>query len=207
MNDLGSKLTALDQRADSVRSRLAELANQRRAESVAALDDQAGLQRVLQLDIQAGQLERELSLIHDAKLEIESLQAKDAAAAAAAERDQRRAEAKRLVGEIMAVNHQLDGSMILLRQQLQHRADLLRQLIATHIVSEPFVQRLMGKYPVTAAARAAGLDKFVALEYVAPGHIQPLMESNRGLGANGMTPTPQPKAKITRLRPREGVIA
>jgi hypothetical protein len=201
MTDLASRLQALHTRATSLRQRLAELAGRRRANAVAALEDQQALQAAMASDAEAVRVQSELTLLEDARSELEQQQRAEAEAEAQRQRDQRQAEAKQLVGEIMSVNHQIDQQLIIVRQQLQLRADLLRSLNATRVLSESFVQRLAQKYPVTAACRAAGLDKFVALEYVAPPHIQPLMESNRGLGANGMTPTPQPK--ITRLRPRE----
>jgi hypothetical protein len=184
-----------------LRQRLAELAGRRRANAVAALEDQQALQAAMASDAEAVRVQSELTLLEDARSELEQQQRAEAEAAAQRQRDQRQAEAKQLVGEIMSLNQVIDQQFLVVRQQLQHRSDLLRQLNATRILSEPFIQRLMGKYPVTAAARAAGLDRFTSLEYVAPPHIQPLVESNRGLAGNGMAP--EPKGKITRFRTRE----
>jgi hypothetical protein len=200
------KLAQIERRGAAIRERLLQLGSLKRQHAVAATDsDQRALAAIMEVDAECNRLNSEQLVLDDAKAELEQQQCAEAEAEAQRQRDQRQGEAKQLVGEIMAVNQVIDQQLIVARQQLQRRADLLRQLNATRILAESYVQRLAQKYPVTAAARAAGLDKFVSLEYVAPPHIQPLVESNRGLTANGMAP--EPKGKITRLRPRDEVHA
>jgi hypothetical protein len=50
----------------------------------------------------------------------------------------------------------------------------------------------MGKFPVSGAFRAAGLDRFADITHIPPEHTKPLVETNSGLAVTTPTPTPTP---------------
>jgi hypothetical protein len=189
------KLAQIERRGTAIRERLLQLGSQKRQHAVAATDsDQRALAAILEVDAECNRLNSELLVLDDAKAELARSQ--EAAAAEAAKADQRRREqeARQLIGELQGTNHQADVQMIQLRQVLDHRHQLLRQLIATKTLSEPYLQRLQGKFVVTSALRAAGLDKHASIEFVPVGHIAPLVDAG---------PTRPLAAPIVRFKPKQ----
>jgi chromosome segregation ATPase len=192
-----SKLDQFAKRRQAIDSRMIELEQLRREFTVlAAKDDQAALQRIMKLDAEATNLRRELSLLSDAAAEIRHQQVQAAEAAAKQQREQREAEGRKLAVEVQSVNHQLDTTLIQLRQMFQRRAELIGALNNCKTMNAAYLSRLQSKFGSTAACRAAGLDKFLSLEHVPPEHVVPLVDSNKSLVPAATAP---PNSKRFRL--------
>jgi hypothetical protein len=129
VTDSRSKLDQFAKRSAAIDARMIEIEQLRREFTVlAAEDDQAALQRIMKLDAEATNLRRELSLLSDAAAEIRHQQVQAAEAAAKQEREQREAEGRKLAVEVQSVNHQIDTTLIQVRQMFQRRAELIGAL-------------------------------------------------------------------------------
>jgi seryl-tRNA synthetase len=196
---IADKIELLDKRSTTLRERLIELSSLRRANAVAATeDDQRALQSLMAADAECNRIQAELTMLDDAKGELELKAQKEAQAATAKMRELNAAEAKKLAADIAALNDQTDQAMIQLRQILDQRLALLVQLDRLKIITVP--QRYMGKFNITAAAHACGLGKYLSLEHLPINHHAQLAESAR-LALPPSAEPPKPGI-LARFRPK-----
>jgi hypothetical protein len=188
-SDYQSKLSQLDARATALRERLIVIGSQRREHVLLASEgDEKANRKLLVLDGESANANRELALIADATNELEAKQKAEREAKEQEARAKVEAQAKELTIDVMAVTNQVDQQLMVLRQIFEKRHELLLKLERTKTKPNGYMQRLIGsKYAATGAARSAGLDKFLDLTHIEPMHTVPLVESNKGLS---VVPTP-----------------
>jgi hypothetical protein len=115
-------------------------------------------------------------------------QAKEEALAAEAEQRQSLlAKARELADALAALGGEIDAQLLHLRQTLERRANLLRELAMTE-VANTVVVKLQGKGPVNRALAAVGLHKFIDFSTPSPGSFLPLTNSNVLLASVGKQP-------------------
>jgi hypothetical protein len=93
--------------------------------------------------------------------------------------------AREIADQIMALQVDLDRMLVNLREAFERRAVLLRALANTEAVDLGFANRFMAKGPITAAAQAAGLHRFIDIVTVATASVRALATSNSILVAVG----------------------
>jgi hypothetical protein len=87
--------------------------------------------------------------------------------------------------------------MVQLAGLFQKRANLFSQLGKMNAVPANLILRMLQRESPTAAARAAGLHKFIGIDHVVPGLIRPLVESFGGL---------RNRAPTIRYKPKDAAI-
>jgi hypothetical protein len=114
----------------------------------------------------------------------QQLEAEQAAAAEAEKRKQRIA-AGQIADQVASLHVDLDRQLLALREQLERRAVLLRQLANSGEGNSAWLNKLLTKPAATRAACAAGLHKFIALETVATPSFTSFTSANAVLLAIG----------------------
>jgi hypothetical protein len=118
----------------------------------------------------------------------ESLQKQRALEAEAKERHEREVEAYCAARAICTLNIGIDEHLVLLRQQLERRAVLLKDLGDTGVVDLGLIMRLNNRALATASAQLAGLSKYLNLEMTPASAVRPLGSGNEILLTIGAEP-------------------
>jgi hypothetical protein len=163
------------------------------ANSIAATynGDKETLKAAARLDEKRSWLRRERALAVKAG-EIVLQQAKaDAVAAEVEERRATLAKARTIADGLQTLHAEIDDQLLLLRQALERRANLLRELAMTETAT-PIVVKLQQKQVVDRAAAAAGLHRFLTLSTPAPGSFVQLRKAAQILVGVGREATPVP---------------
>jgi hypothetical protein len=176
-------------RADLLRQRLAEidaklvlLIERRKAFALDAVSqDKPALIAIEKIDTEAAALRRERDTASDAIEHLERLEREQLAENERRERERREAEARKLADAVLAISTEIDGAMVALRTLFEQRAVVLRQLGDTRTVSSNYLLRLHQKFLPSAAARKAGLERYLALEHIPVPNISTLVDSTSGL--------------------------
>ena len=201
----GDRATELATRATDVAARLDVLYARRRELSLAAAEnDRTALKQIESIDAEASKLLAQQATLTDAVRLAEEQDRARVAGRGAADRQKHLAEAAKIASAALKVSAEIDGQLVALTRAFERRAKLLAELSRTGCLLGPHVsQRYLSKTAGSAAARAAGLDRFINIEHVAPAHQRTLSETSSVL-RNELTlpdqtsspPPPQPSPRF-----------
>jgi chromosome segregation ATPase len=182
--DFAEKIRSFGQRTKDIAVKLATLSERRKEFALGAADgNKTSLKAIQELDTERDELWKERETLTTAIAEAERLQRAQEAEAARADRERRRNEAGEIAKTIANANLEIDAAMVRLRELLEQRAVLVRQLGRTKYYTSDFISKLLQKFGPTSAARAAGLQNFLSLEPVSPHLVRSLADSSRALSA------------------------
>jgi hypothetical protein len=180
--DYTAKAAQLRQRLAEIEDKLALLIERRKAFALDAVSqDKPALIAIEKIDTEAAALRRERDTASDAIEHLERLQREQLAENERKDRARREAEGRKLADAVLAISGEIDGSMVALRTLFEQRAVVLRQLGDTRTVSSNYLLRLHQKFLPSAAARKAGLERYLALEHIPVPNISTLVDSTSGL--------------------------
>jgi hypothetical protein len=94
------------------------------------------------------------------------------------------ASARKIADAVATLHAEIDDALVQLRQMLERRMALLRELQNTG-VADAVVVKLMQKGPVNRALAAAGLHRFVDISTPSPGSFLPLRNAHPILAGVG----------------------
>jgi septal ring factor EnvC (AmiA/AmiB activator) len=178
-NQLQSRIAAIDTEIGQIDNAFTEL-----AASFSGIDGKETMRQCSELETRLSALRREKALVIAAQGHVtrEQLHAKERQA----EDDRRavRADAKRIADALATLHAEIDDALVALRQLLERRMALLRELQATGI-ADSVVVKLQGKGPVNRALAAAGLHRFIDISTPAPGSFLPLRNAHPLLSGIG----------------------
>jgi hypothetical protein len=181
-DDYAARADLLRQRLAEIEDKLALLIERRKAFALDAVSqDKPALIAIEKIDTEAAALRRERDTASDAIEHLERLQREQLTEKERRERERREAEARKLADAVLAQNAEIDTAFGKLRQLFEQRAVLLRQLGNTQTIPSTLILRMFQRFAPTCAARKAGLQDFLSLEFVPVGQIKTLLESNKFL--------------------------
>jgi len=180
-----AEITKLAERASALDAKLANLADKRKGYSLdATTGDFAAIKEIAKIDADADACRKERQTLSAAIEQLDSLLDAEAAALKRQDREKREAEARKLADGAIAINNEIDATLIRLRQLFERRHDVIYRLGDTKTISSRLISRMLQKFSPTCAARHAGLHNFVSIEHAPPEHVRPLSESNAVLCGN-----------------------
>lgn len=190
--DYHNQIAKFRQQISDADTRLAELNDARSTHVLGAAngDDEAKT-ALATVDDQIIMTRRERETLVAAIEQAEHLHAEHERQTAHAERQKREAVARKIATQIMHANRDADAAMCALRDALEKRAGLLRQLQHTGVINSTTIMKMLGNHGPTAAAHAAGLRSFMGLAYIAPSQSRSLTETSKSL--NGVIAPSQQK--------------
>jgi hypothetical protein len=194
----GNKVTELAARAASVSTRLEQIYSERRSLSLSASEnDKTALSRIAAIDAEARERLAKKMMLTDAVCLAEEQDRTRQAEREAADRERHLAAANKIAAAALSLSAEIDKQLVALTRAFEARADLLARLSRTGCLAPHVSLRYVTKSAPTAAARSAGLDKFVDIAHIAPSHARPLAETSAVL-RNAMTwPAEQKTAPAT----------
>jgi hypothetical protein len=193
LSGLRDRVMALDASLAKLTDDLAEVANGFDPGNEPALQKAAAIEQL----ISKLKAEKALTLAAFGRLE-ERRREEQAEAEQQAKRGQQ-VEAKRLADQVAALNVRIDQALHGLVDLFAQRAFALQAMGRTGVVDFAFCNRLQTKGPITAAACAVGLHKFVDIVTVAPGSHRSLASINAVLAGIGKQADPDPAPALRRL--------
>jgi hypothetical protein len=156
-----------------------------------SITDKETLKAVARLDEKLTWLKRERDLAIKATEQAEQ-QAKDEILAAETVQHQTKlAKARTIADGLQTLHAEIDDQLLLLRQALERRANLLRELAATETANQ-IVGKLQQKQVIDRAMAASGLHRFCSLSTPAPGSFVQLRNANQILVGVGRGAAPVP---------------
>jgi chromosome segregation ATPase len=178
-HELQSRISAIDGEIAALDAEFLTLAAEFNSQ-----DGVASLKQAEQIERRLTQLrsEKSLCLASQAHVTREQLHAKEQQAED--ERRAVRAEAQRIADAVATLHSEIDDALVQLRQMLERRMALLRELQNTGI-ADSVVVKLQGKGPVNRALASAGLHKFVDISTPAPSSFLPLRNAHPLLAGIG----------------------
>jgi hypothetical protein len=178
VNGGDNKTVELANRATAVSARLDALYARRRELSLAAAEgDKNALKQIENIDTEVRELTATKLMLRDAVLLSQEQDRERQAEREQQDREKHLAEANRVATAALKATEQIDATMVALRKQFEHRAELISQLSRTGCLPSHLSFRFFGRTAGNAAARAAGLDAFLDIAHVAPAHRIPLAET------------------------------
>jgi chromosome segregation ATPase len=182
MSNYTERVSELTRRVADIDARLKRLTERRNHLAVSAAEGNKGsIKSIAELDDEADGLHKERQTLSAAIEQIADLQRKQEAEIARKDREKREAEARKIADSVMAMNEKIDDAMVQLAGLFQERANLIHQLGKMRVMSSTTILTMSQRHSPTAAARAAGLHKFIEIDHVSPGLIRPLAEGAGGL--------------------------
>jgi hypothetical protein len=184
------KISEFNKRIADIASKLSGLSDKRRSYSLAAASgDARALKQIGDVDFELDALRKEQQTINSAIETATALDKQHELEAHLAEDRARRVEAHKSASAVAAINSELDGMLVQLRECLERRAIHLRSLSNTGVVDPNLIMRLSNKSGPTSAAHLAGLGRHINLEMVPVVAQRPLADSNSLLLGIGTPPS------------------
>jgi len=182
MSNYAERISELTRRVADIDARLKRLTERRNQLAVSAAEGNKGsIKSIAELDDEADGLHKECQTLSAAIEQIADLQRKQEAETARKDRERREVEARKVGDRVMTMNGKIDDAMVQLAGLFQERANLIYQLSKMNVMPKSIIMTISQRHSPTAAARAAGLHKFIEIDHVSPGLIRPLAESAGGL--------------------------
>jgi hypothetical protein len=179
VSDYESKATELNTRVAGIDAQVAALDAERKSASLpAANGNKDALKTIARVDGQIEALLRERAILTSATAAVEELIAAEAVEAEQRAQHERLVKAGDAASAIVTLHEEIDTALAALRQLFERRAVLLRDLGATEVASPLVVAKLASKGGATAAAQAAGLNRYVELTSVPNIAARPLADAN-----------------------------
>jgi hypothetical protein len=179
MSDYATRIAEMARRVSGIDLRLKSINDERISHSIeAAQGSTSALKKVAALDAEADQLCKSRSILTNAADLLDAQLREEEQAAAAADREQRSAEARKVGAALCALNGEIDLAMVQLRQMFERREAMVCELGGLGGINPSTVKMQCSKEPASAAARYAGLARFLAIEPVTVSAIRPLASSN-----------------------------
>jgi hypothetical protein len=186
---LRDRVVAIDASLAALDNDYAELASQFDSGNTEALQKAAAIEQLI------SKLKAEKALNLAAAGKVEQLRAQQQAEAEREANRQKNAEARRLAQQVMALNERIDQRLRDLHDLFVERNGTLQVLGRTGVVDLGFANKLQTKGPITAAACAVGLHKYIDIVTVAPSSLRPLANVNTvlaGIGKQASEDQPEP---------------
>ena len=182
MSKYPERISELTRRLADIDAKLKSLKERRKQLAVSAAEgNKASIKSIAELDGEADGLRNECETLSAAIEQIAILQREQEAEIARKDREKREAEARKLADGVMGLSKEIDDTMAQLAQLFQNRANLVSQLGKMRAMPGGVILRMLQRDSLTAAARAAGLHKFIGIDHVVPSLVRPLVESDGGL--------------------------
>jgi hypothetical protein len=179
MSTFAERIASLSNRVESIDLKLKSIDAERADHAIeASQGSTSALKKVAALDAEHDQLVRSRSILTNAADQLDAQLRQEEQAAAAADREQRSGEARKVGTALAALNIELDAMMVQLRQCFERREAMLTELGSLGGISASTVKMQASKEPASAAARYAGLARFLSIEPVTVSAIRPLASSN-----------------------------
>jgi hypothetical protein len=202
MSTLSDRIALLRKRATDIAAELTSLSDRRQSHALAASEgDTKALKVISDIDMECDDLARThqttLSAIETAEALAQLREVDDAQKA-------KRAHAERVYSTargIIALNEEIDTELGKLAAMCERRQALLGELGRLEALNVTLLGRLSSRAPLTRAACAAGLHRYLSLEVTAQGSMVPLRESNAQL-LIGQAPENDDEPKRVRLTSR-----
>jgi hypothetical protein len=201
MSSLADRISLLRQRAADIATQLTSLGDRRRSYSLAAAEgDDHAKREIGGIDLEQADLLSLQQTIEDSIEVGEALEKQQALEAVQkAERD-KDIQAYKVASAVQALNGELDEELKKLRELCERRQSLLAELAQLDAMNASLLARLSSKAPLTRAACAVGLQRYLSLETTAPGSWAPLSESNSTLLGVGRPPDKPEKTARVKLQ-------
>jgi hypothetical protein len=186
MSSHQDRLSELDRRINQIDGDIERLNEQYQlvASEFDGADAQSSMQKAASIEVAIGNLQREKTLMLAATQQTEAAIQHDEQVRQQDERHAVRADAKRIADAVATLHAEIDDALVQLRQMLERRMALLRELQNTG-VADAVVVKLMQKGPVNRALAAAGLHRFVDISTPSPGSFLPLRNAHPILAGVG----------------------
>jgi hypothetical protein len=204
MIDASNRASALAARVAAIGTQLDKLYGERRALALSAADgDKVALKQIETIDTAAAKLLAEQVTLIAAVEQAEEIDRERLAEREQADRQHHEAAARKTADAVLKVNADVDTALLALTKLFEKRAALIRDLTKTGCLPPNLGQRFLAKGGPTGAAKKAGLDKHIALEFTANAHATTLTEANGFLRGpltlpkhESPPPSPQPQPRF-----------
>jgi hypothetical protein len=192
MSSHEARLHELNRRITEIDEALLVLQGEYDSMAVTYTTDKETLREAARHEEKVAWLQRERALAVKAGEQVLQQAKNEALAAGVAQRRAALTKVREIADATAALNIEIDDRLVALRQALERRANLLRELAMTE-VANTVVVKLQGKGPVNRALAAVGLHKFIDFSTPAPGSFVPLANANVLLASVGKeSPTVKP---------------
>jgi hypothetical protein len=191
----------LRQRAGDIASELGKLGARRREFSLAAAEGNDDAKReISSIDLEQSDLLSQQQTLEDSIQVGEALAKQQELEAEQKQQQERDVQAYKVASAVQALNGELDEALQALRELCERRQSLLAELTQLEAMNPTLLARLSSKAPLTRAACAVGLQRYLSLETTAPGSWAPLSESNSTLLGVGRPPEKADKTSRVKLQ-------
>jgi hypothetical protein len=190
LSSYADKISEFNRRISDIATKLTTLSDKRKEYAFAAASgDTRARKAITDCDFETESLRKEEQIVASAIETAQALERQHELEAKAAQEHSRQSEAHKCAQAIAALNCELDAMLVQLRECLERRSHVLRELGNTATVDPSLLMRFSNRAGPTSAAHHAGLGKFLNLDMVPVVSQRPLADSNSVLLSIGEPPS------------------